>query len=364
MDLGALEKQTVGAAVNKLLKHAGVKVNEQALKECGMDMGMPMQQEEKERFSLTITSKDRTITVSTTDPEDVLHMMKLGGMDIDSHEVTPMTVGGGGAGSLVPAGGIEIDVPVTDLSSMLGGSDHEEHEEHEEEEKEVDESARILQLAGLSEAGATSGDYIDYVNMKGEQPSEDLTGLPGVEYDPDTGIISVRNATSLANTHRAIEAAGWQKHALAARKNPASNRQAGIAGDTAYQLESSDVEEAKEPFGNSPATTNNFRPRVVGNTEDFGMTGTGEGNDQYGKRRAPGQGDNPMGWEDMEESYKSFKAQKLDEAKKAKPDFLDVDKDGDKKEPMKKALKDKEEVKESQGLFAESLSLLKKYAGI
>jgi len=32
---------------------------------------------------------------------------------------------------------------------------------------------------------------------------------------------------------------------------------------------------------------------------------------------------------------------KVDEAKKAKPDFLDVDKDGDKKEPMKKALKDK-----------------------
>jgi RNA polymerase-binding transcription factor DksA len=29
------------------------------------------------------------------------------------------------------------------------------------------------------------------------------------------------------------------------------------------------------------------------------------------------------------------------EAKKSKPDFLDVDKDGDKKEPMKKALKDK-----------------------
>ena len=32
----------------------------------------------------------------------------------------------------------------------------------------------------------------------------------------------------------------------------------------------------------------------------------------------------------------------VDEAKKAKPDFLDVDKDGDKTEPMKKALKDKE----------------------
>lgn len=33
--------------------------------------------------------------------------------------------------------------------------------------------------------------------------------------------------------------------------------------------------------------------------------------------------------------------QTVDEAKKAKPDYLDVDKDGDKDEPMKKALKDK-----------------------
>jgi hypothetical protein len=32
---------------------------------------------------------------------------------------------------------------------------------------------------------------------------------------------------------------------------------------------------------------------------------------------------------------------KIDEAKKAKPDFLDIDKDGDKKEPMKKAAKEK-----------------------
>jgi len=36
------------------------------------------------------------------------------------------------------------------------------------------------------------------------------------------------------------------------------------------------------------------------------------------------------------------------ESKKAKPDFLDMDKDGDKKEPMKKAVKDKKKVKESQ----------------
>lgn len=48
----------------------------------------------------------------------------------------------------------------------------------------------------------------------------------------------------------------------------------------------------------------------------------------------------------------------LDEAKKAKPDFLDLDKDGDKKESMKKAAKDakekdsKKEEKGEKGLTA------------
>ena len=41
--------------------------------------------------------------------------------------------------------------------------------------------------------------------------------------------------------------------------------------------------------------------------------------------------------------YESFKEAYQTEAKKAKPDFLDMDKDGNKKEPMKKAVKDKEE---------------------
>ena len=39
--------------------------------------------------------------------------------------------------------------------------------------------------------------------------------------------------------------------------------------------------------------------------------------------------------------YESFK-QTYQEAAKSKPDFLDVDKDGNKTEPMKKALKDKD----------------------
>ena len=60
-------------------------------------------------------------------------------------------------------------------------------------------------------------------------------------------------------------------------------------------------------------------------------------------------GDNPMAAEDKiteEELANSLRAQyesfKTAYQEAAKPDFLDMDKDGDKKEPMKKAIKDKE----------------------
>jgi len=54
----------------------------------------------------------------------------------------------------------------------------------------------------------------------------------------------------------------------------------------------------------------------------------------------------------MVEAKKSKKDKKMDEA--SKPDFLDMDKDGDKKEPMKKAAKeaDKGDKKETKGVTA------------
>jgi hypothetical protein len=58
------------------------------------------------------------------------------------------------------------------------------------------------------------------------------------------------------------------------------------------------------------------------------------------------QGDNPMAMESIKERL----WQALSE-KKAKPDYIDIDGDGDKKEPMKKAVKDKEKknVKTAEG---------------
>ena len=68
-------------------------------------------------------------------------------------------------------------------------------------------------------------------------------------------------------------------------------------------------------------------------------------------------GDNPMAAEDkiteqdlansLRTQYEGFKRSYQEAAKvaetKAKPDYIDLDKDGNKTEPMKKAAKDKEE---------------------
>jgi hypothetical protein len=133
--------------------------------------------------------------------------------------------------------------------------------------------------------------------VKGEQPSSELVNQPGVEHDPESGIISVRNATSLANTHRSLEAAGWQKQALAARRNPAGAGQARQAGDTAYQLESARIlqlaglEESK--LMNSPAGTSMPEPKLFDNLPS--AEGQGAGHKDYGQNRANNQGENPMG---------------------------------------------------------------------
>ncbi len=68
---------------------------------------------------------------------------------------------------------------------------------------------------------------------------------------------------------------------------------------------------------------------------------------------AASRGDNPL-----PESEEVEAEAEVDEAKHAKPDYLDFDKDGDKKEPMKKALKDKEK-KKSEDAETDEHSLIK-----
>jgi len=113
-----------------------------------------------------------------------------------------------------------------------------------------------------------------------------------------------------------------------------------------------DEEKAAETFANSPGDREKDEPKTM-DTDTLVNTMSGGLNRQKKTHPRVSPGDNPMTAEDkiteeelansLRSQYESFKEtyQKAAETK-AKPDFLDMDKDGNKKEPMKTAIKDKE----------------------
>ena len=111
-------------------------------------------------------------------------------------------------------------------------------------------------------------------------------------------------------------------------------------------------EKAEETFANSMGDEKE-EPKYQ-DTDTLVNFHSGGLNSQKQQVRKEYPGDNPLAVkedtvneEDLANSlrtqYEGFKSQYQEATKKAKPDFLDMDKDGDKKEPMKKAVKDKEE---------------------
>ena len=113
-------------------------------------------------------------------------------------------------------------------------------------------------------------------------------------------------------------------------------------------------EKAAETFANSVGEKD--EPKIQ-DTDTLVNTMSGGMNRQKKTYPKVASGDNPMAAEDkiteeelansLRAQYEGFKEAYQKEAKiaEAKPDFLDMDKDGDKKEPMKKAIKDKEKAK-------------------
>ena len=103
-----------------------------------------------------------------------------------------------------------------------------------------------------------------------------------------------------------------------------------------------DEEQAEETWDNTP-------DEKVDDVDTLVNVHSGGLNKQKQQVRKEYPGDNPMAAEDKiteEELANSFRTQYEDFKKSyqeaAKPDFLDMDKDGNKKEPMKKAVSDKE----------------------
>jgi hypothetical protein len=117
-----------------------------------------------------------------------------------------------------------------------------------------------------------------------------------------------------------------------------------VSQDMINQPAASDDAQADEAYANTPKATYSDIKAAVPNGTDL--------NREKGAYIKAAGGDNPMaikmGESEITEEelsnrlraqYESFK--KTYQEAKSKPDFLDVDKDGNKTEPMKKALKDK-----------------------
>ena len=114
-------------------------------------------------------------------------------------------------------------------------------------------------------------------------------------------------------------------------------------------------EKQEETFANSPGDREKDEPKTM-DTDTLVNVHSGGLNRQKKTHPIVSPGDNPMAAEDkiteqdlansLRDQYEAFKESYKKAAKmaetKAKPDFLDMDKDGNKKEPMKKAIKDKE----------------------
>ena len=115
-------------------------------------------------------------------------------------------------------------------------------------------------------------------------------------------------------------------------------------------------EKQEETFANSPGDREKDEPKTL-DTDTLVNVHSGGMNRQKKTHPIVAPGDSPMAAEDkiseqdlansLRDQYEAFKesykkAAKMKETK-AKPDFLDMDKDGNKKEPMKKAVKDKKE---------------------
>ena len=100
--------------------------------------------------------------------------------------------------------------------------------------------------------------------------------------------------------------------------------------DGDHDMDDHDLEKSKEEsYANEPDEKYDDHNTMI---KDL----SGGINGQKKMYKPAAKGDNPMAVESIKEKLYALLAEK-----KAKPDFLDMDKDGDKKEPMKKAVADK-----------------------
>lgn len=195
----------------------------------------------------------------------------------------------------------------------------------------VEDLINMMKNAGMGAA--------EPVSAKMLSPRMDMERLSSIMGEPDMGPESVEEGAGVEITDEL-----WDK--IVARKQE-------LMGPDEDEMEPEDAQDqAAEEMDVDPEELNawleakfdegyaNEPDEAYGDTQLMTKDLSGGLNREKKSYKVVAGGDNPMEYKMEVESIKEALMAALQE-KKAKPDFLDVDKDGDKKEPMKKALKDK-----------------------
>jgi hypothetical protein len=205
-----------------------------------------------------------------------------------------------------------------------------------EKEEEVDETQ--------GSGGHSFGQGVYEAKSKKAKKDYDKDGK--IESEKDEVIGSRRKAAGLDEAK--FDPLKHVKNPTKGEKTAAKDVKRGSYGDRAALLKSAEKEDRLKE-----ASTGDYSAKKAAAGKDIGKPGKNfakieksAGGGEKGKKIAGAVLKNLRG------KNESYVAQAVAEAKKGKkPDFLDMDKDGDKKEPMKKAVADKKEVvKESADL--------------
>lgn len=314
----------------------GIRMAKEGIEECWNDMeGQAMTQDNAgEQMSVTISMPGKNISVTTDSADEIGSILRLAGInvggvasgdvdgdgdhDVSDHNAEAPTdepavlyVGAGDSQSEMPSAAAMGDVDGDGDHDM---ADHEAEKSDDEPKEAAKPDFRDVDKDGNEKESwedaekdkqnesLSQHDEINYRLNANREPTQQELDLPGVQYDPDTGMIAVKNATSLANTHRALQKAGWEQYTR--NKGQAG---AGHAGDSAYQLENQRILQlaglGETKLANSPAGTSMDEPKVFDNLPS--EKGTGAGKPDYGTRQSNMGGENPMALHslDMEESF-------------------------------------------------------------
>ena len=131
-------------------------------------------------------------------------------------------------------------------------------------------------------------------------------------------------------------------------------KMSGLGGGQDMEQSNQNCDQMDEAYGNTVETQNS--PDYPTNTETSGnamqYSGGIDGPKSTGQATVPvlsSQEDRQATYEEDAALRRMMEMAGIQEAKK--PDFLDMDKDGDKKEPMKKAAADKDDKKVKESIF-------------